>query len=359
MNALKIPHSFAYYLPQFHVIPENEEWWGKGFTEWTKLRDARKYHARQTIQTPGELGWYDLNDVSILGQQFSLAQSHGISTFAFWHYWFGDDDLLLEGPAERLLKSDVEAEFCMAWANHDWVKRSTNQVLREQRYSQNSARHFAYLEPFFHDPRYRKIDNKPVMFIFSPSKHPHLEAFVDDMHKRAQDSGFEGMFFIFDHTQKNDAFSIHCRKYLNSTAPLKFGSSLTRKFQKLTKRFRQSRGRPLLLEYADCAAHITQMDMADAKQIPVAFPGWDTSIRHAERGEILLDNSPELYGGSLDAIQNTLAGRKEDDRFLVFKSWNEWAEGNILEPSAQHGRRFLEETAQRFVLPHAREAWKS
>ncbi len=350
MDAIKLANSFTYYLPQFHVIPENDKWWGEGFTEWTKLRPAKPYDSRQIIQTPGELGWYNLDDVSVIGEQHKLARDHGVGTFAFWHYWFGDNDLLLERPMERLLESNEEADFCVAWANHDWVKRSTGETLRKQNYDSDAGPHFGYLERFFHDRRYRKIDNRPVMFIFSPGRHPHLEDYVQDMHRRAQASGFDGMYFMFDHTGPQDARASLCDRVLNSTAPLKFETRAQKLLAKLQKAVGREKPGPRLSQYADCVSHVRAMSYPASKQIPVAFPGWDTSIRHAERGQILLNNTPELYGQMLDGIRAQLVDRAEADRMVVFKSWNEWAEGNILEPSAEFGRAYLEQTAARFSV---------
>ena len=346
---IQIRHSFAYYLPQYHVIPENEEWWGEGFTEWTKLRAAKRVHPRQIVQTPGELGYYDLTDVRVIGRQYTLARAHGVDTFAFWHYWFGDDDLLLQKPAEALLASSEHAEFCMAWANHDWVQRATGRTLRQQRYSPIAGKHFEYLEPFFHDHRYRKIDGRPVMILFSPSRHPHLADYVEDMHKRAQASGFPGIAFIFDHTRTTDDRAQLCSWHLNSSEALKFGAPLRRLLDKVTKRVKQKLGRPQVAEYAACAKHLVNMRYDSARHLPVAFPGWDTSIRHGHLGQVLLENTPEVFGTTLDAIQAELAGRSLDDRMFVVKSWNEWAEGNLIEPSAEFGAGFLGEVEKRFT----------
>ena len=353
MNPLDIIDSFAYYLPQFHTIPENDKWWGEGFTEWTQLRSARKFHCEQIIQTPGELGWYDLHNVEVIERQYELARSNGVGAFAFWHYWFGDGDLLLEGPAERLLASEVDARFCFAWANHDWLKRLTGEVLRRQTYSATAARHFGYLEPFFHDPRYVKIKGCPVMFLFSPSRHPNLPSFVEDMHDRAERSGFDGMYFIFDHTGPKDDCAQLCERYLSSSAPLKFASKLTRLFERITQKHRIAKGMPLVNRYENSVRHVSRLDMSDPRRIPVALPGWDTSIRHAERGQILLGNTPAAFGAMLDTLVENLERRFVYDRLLVFKSWNEWAEGNLIEPSAEYGRNFLQEIGRRFVLAKA------
>lgn len=346
---LQISHCFAYYLPQFHVIPENEMWWGAGFTEWTKLKGAKQYHPRQTILTPGELGWYSLTDKGVIERQYQLAREHSIDTFAFWHYWFGEDDLLLEKPAEQLLNSDAQVEFCLAWANHDWMKRSTGEVLREQRYTKDAAAHFSYLEPFFHDRRYRKIDGRPVFFLFSPHAHPHLESYVADMQGRAQESGFPGVCFVFDNIRRGASPSALCDWHLRSGMPLKFERPLKRLLRKKLGAFLGA-GHPRIAEYADCVSHMQSEAPTNSRELPVVFPGWDTSIRHGGQGQVLIGNSPELFGVSLDACRQALAARAPRDRMMVIKSWNEWAEGNVMEPSAEFGRAYLEAFRQRFDI---------
>lgn len=318
-------------------------------TEWTRLKQAKQFHPRQVILTPGELGWYSLDDPTIMERQYQLAREHSIDTFAFWHYWFDEGDLLLEKPAERLLKSDKEVEFCFSWANHDWLNRSKNEVLRQQRYSKDSTAHFRYLEPFFHDRRYRKIDGRPVLLLFAPHSHPHLESYVDDMQTHAQRSGFPGMCLVFDNVRpKADLLSL-CDWYLRSGIPLKFERPVKRFLRKNLGALGGSE-KPHIADYADCVSHMRRETPTNERELPVAFPGWDTSIRHDARGQILLGNSPELFGHSLDAYQQALSVRELRDRMMVIKSWNEWAEGNVMEPSAEFGRGHLKAFQQRFEI---------
>ncbi|WP_103333271.1 glycosyltransferase WbsX family protein [Pseudotabrizicola formosa] len=346
---LPIRHCFAYYLPQFHVIPENEAWWGAGFTEWTKVRQAKTFHPQQVILTPGELGWYSLDDPAIMERQYQLARAHSIDTFAFWHYWFDDGNLLLEKPAERLLKSESDVEFCFSWANHDWLKRSTNEVLRQQTYSKDATAHFRYLEPFFHDRRYRKIDGKPVLLLFAPHSHPYLESYINDMHEHAQRSGFPGLCFIFDNVRPKADMLDLCDWHLRSGMPLKFERSVKRFLRKNLAAFGGPKG-PHIADYAACVSHMRRETPTDPRDLPVVFPGWDTSIRHGVRGQVLLGNSPELFGQSLAPYQQALSLRDMRDRMMVIKSWNEWAEGNVMEPSAEFGRGHLKAFQHHFEI---------
>lgn len=346
---LQIANSFAYYLPQYHAIVENDDWWGTNFTEWTKVRAAKTWHPDQIIHTPAELGYYDLSSTEVIARQYDLARSHCINTFTFWHYWFGNDDLLLEKPAEALLRSTEDVSFCFAWANHDWVKHATGQTLKKQRY-EDIARHFAYLEPFFHDPRYRKINGKPVFKLFSPRQHPDVPRFVDEFQSYAQTSGQPGICFVFDHCSEGSDHAQLCDFYLNSTKALKFTPPLHHVIRKLSARMGRSRKAPQFAQYSDCAANLNAHVSATSRELPLVFPGWDTTIRHDEQGLCLLNGSVDAFGNSLTRVQDLLSHRALADRHLVIKSWNEWAEGNIMEPTQAHGRAYLETFASHFTV---------
>jgi hypothetical protein len=350
---LEIGNSFAYYLPQFHTIPENDAWWGDGFTEWTHLRKAKPFLDHHQIQYPSELGYYDLTSAEVIGKQYALARQHSINTFTFWHYWFGTDDLLLEKPAELLLDSDEEVEFCFAWANHDWLKRATGQVLRVQRY-EDVASHFAYLEPFFHDKRYRRIAGKPVFFVFAPKHHPDLPAFIEAFQKLAQQSGLPGVTFIFDHCRAGDGFERHCDYYFNAGAALKFEGKIRRASRKLRKKLGRDTSTPTFMKYSDCAKNLNKAVHPQSAELPLVFPGWDTTIRHGKNGLCLLGTCPEDFEGSLERVKDVLGQRALADRHLVIKSWNEWAEGNFMEPSQEHGRKYLQAFARHFVTRSSR-----
>lgn len=350
---LEIQNSFAYYLPQFHTIPQNDKWWGEGFTEWTNLRKAKPLCDAHAIQRPGELGYYELSSAEVIGGQYALARQHSVNTFAFWHYWFGPNDMLLERPADLLLRSNEVVEFCFAWANHDWIKRATGEVLKVQHY-EDAVAHFAYLEPFFHDRRYRRISGKPVFFVFSPRSHPDLSAFVKTFQNLAKQSGLPGICFIFDNCPSGDEIEENCDFYVNSASALKFESKWQRASRKLMKKISRVQKQPTFMQYAECATKLNQNVDADSAELPLVFPGWDTTIRHGNNGLCLLGNSPEIFGQSLARVKDVLCHRKPCDRHLVIKSWNEWAEGNLMEPTQEHGRKYLETFARHFVTDAGR-----
>lgn len=349
-HSLKLAHSLAYYLPQYHTIPENDLWWGDGFTEWTRLRQARNWHKDQVIQTPGDLGYYELTSTEIMGRQYRLARENSISSFAFWHYWFGGGDVLLEKPAERLLRSDEIVQFCFAWANHNWVKTSTGKILKRQNYDTRAERQFAYLEPFFHDPRYTRINGQPVFTIFSPKRHPHLALYIDEMQTLAQKSGLPGLCFLFDHCDATSAESKRAQYHFNSNRTLKFEPSWKRGAEKIGRKLFFGAKRPRFGNFQHCVDKLNKHVAAESRELPIVLPGWDTTIRHGPAGLCLLNATPAQFQRQLDRIAQLLAKRPRHERILVVKSWNEWAEGNIMEPSAQYGDVFLRKFSQRFHL---------
>lgn len=194
----------AYYLPQFHPIPENDLWWGKGFTEWTNVTKAKplfKGHYQPIL--PGDLGFYDLRVSEIQVQQANLANDYGIDGFIYYQYWFGNGKMLLEKPAEAMLKNkNIDLPFCFCWANETWkgiwhgIHNPT--VLMEQTYNgeEDYIAYFNYLLPFFKDERYIKIDNKPMFHIYRMQDIPCLDDFLKLFNRLAIENGFDGVYFI-------------------------------------------------------------------------------------------------------------------------------------------------------------------
>lgn len=344
----EISHSFAYYLPQYHAIPENNQWWGEGFTEWTKLNSAKAYVPQQTILTPGVLGYYTLEDANVIDNQYKLAIEHGIDTFCFWHYWFDDNDQLLEKPAELLLQSDTQAEFCFAWANHSWWNKSENKLLKEQKYDFSLDVHFNYLVRFFKDKRYRKINNKPVLFIFDPRNCKNLKNLICHYNAKAKDEGFDGIYFIFENTNVHDELVSLCDNFLNSAQYLKKRTLIRKVYDKyFYKYISKLLHKPRFYSYRACVKGLNDHITESSKEIPFIFPGWDSTIRHGKNGVCLLDSNPDNFKDHLNEVAKKVYKNKD---IVVVKSWNEWAEGNTMEPTAQYGKKYLEAFGEVFEL---------
>jgi hypothetical protein len=343
---------FAYYLPQYHAIPENDKWWGEGFTEWVNIRNAKLQFEGHEVPKPIEpLGFYDLSDVTTLSKQYSLAKENSISTFCFWHYWFDDNDTLLEKPAEALLKSDIEIKFCFAWANHTWWNKTENKLLKKQKYNFSLETYFDYLLPFFKDKRYTKIDNKPVFFIYDLKNAKNGIALIKYFKMRAKLEGFDGIYFIGENLQPSDPQIKLVDQYLNSCDFMKH-RALWRKVYDLflVKLQKYKIYLPRIYSYKLCALKMNTNIEQTSKQIPVIFPGWDSSIRHGKKGVILKNNNIDLFEAHVQIAARIIAKKNIENKFVVLKSWNEWAEGNYIEPCSIRSDSYLKVIGSQFSI---------
>lgn len=343
MEKLLLKEVFAYYLPQYHEIPENNEWWGKGFTEWSHFKNIKKYHKKQEICYPGELGYYSLDDIKTIEKQYALASKYSISTFCFWHYWFGDDDLLLHKPAEDILNSDINVKFCFSWANHSWWNKSEGVLLKDQTYDYSIKKHFKYLLPFFKDDRYTKINNKPVFFIYKIQDCKNYDSIRSIFDEMARQSGFDGIFWVGENLTSSLSKKYKVDLFLNSSSFLNYRNFVGRQFDRLCWRINKYGFRfPRFYDYEKCVIGINKFVKSDSNEIPIVFPGWDSTIRHGKGGVCLLNNKPSSFSAHLQLCSDILKERPKSERYLVIKSWNEWAEGNFMEPSEQYGTQYLD-----------------
>lgn len=336
------PLVLAFYLPQFHPIPENDEWWGPGFTEWTNVAAARPlFPGHDQPHLPGALGFYDLRLSETRSQQAVLAADHGIDGFVYWHYWF-DGHLLLQRPLEEVLADgDPALPFCVAWANHSWrtdtwtaVSRSQRSLI-EQTYPglEDHRRHFDYLLPFFSDHRYVRIDGRPLMYVREPGNIPRLEEFVELWQDLAGRNGLGGIHFVgeaWEDRPGSSSMDVVARSQRPTTLPV-----ATRLDHRLRRRVL---GHPVLREWSDYTERALQLG---DDEWPVVFPNWDTTPRRGRSGTVLRGTSPSAFSELL-ARAVARARSLPDPQVLFVKSWNEWAEGNHLEPDRVHGNAWLD-----------------
>lgn len=345
----------AYYLPQYHSIPENDLWWGKGFTEWTNVKKASPlFDGHSQPVEPGELGYYNLLDTDIRLRQAELAKNHGIHGFCYWHYWFGNGKTLLEKPLQRVLESgQPDFPFCMGWANESWTgiwHGSPDKVLINQSYPgvEDIHNHFDYVLKFFIDSRYIKIDNKPFFLIYQPEKHPDLKQFTDIFHERALNEGFDGMHFVATNVQESwdleeFGFSANAPSYHNGIIWQRRKGLIDRIREKFWVSENENPSLPKhLYMYEEAVRYFLPGSKNNTLLYPTAVPNWDNSPRSGMRGVILHKSSPELYGQHLRKVLEF--GANNRDNIVMLKSWNEWAEGNYLEPDKKWGRAYLEMT---------------
>lgn len=347
---IKIRESFAYYLPQYHIIEENNKWWGEGFTEWVNLKKSKKLHKNHEICYPGELGYYDLSDVNIVEKQYKLAKEYGISTFCFWHYWFADNDMLLEKVAENIIKSDVDVKFCFAWANHSWYNKSKGLLLKKQTYDFDYNKYFSYLLKFIKDARYTKIDNKPVFVIYRAQDIPDFNYFKQIFDSLAKKEGFDGFFWIGENLNLEEAKMYDMNLSLNSGDFLRYRKIPRVLYDKFIFKLQKiGYVKVRMHSYRDVVNSINNYVVSD-EQIPIILPNWDSTIRHGRRGILLTDNNPEIFSEHVKQCAELLGKRDFEKRFVMIKSWNEWAEGNFIEPSSLHGRSYLKMFSDCFEL---------
>ncbi|HCP1496464.1 TPA: glycoside hydrolase family 99-like domain-containing protein, partial [Escherichia coli] len=341
---------FAYYLPQYHTIKENDEWWGEGFTEWVNLRNAKKLFPDHKIPYPIEpLGYYDLTDVKTIEKQYALAKKHEVSTFCFWHYWFDDEDLLLEKPAELILKSDIDVKFCFAWANHSWWNKSKNILLKEQKYNFSLSKYFDYLLPFFKDPRYTKIDNKPVFIIYDLKNACNGESLISYFIERSKKEGFNGVYFIGENLLPSDKQINLVEQYLNSCDFMKHRYLIRKVFDKIIMMAQKHNiVLPRIYNYETLIKKMNTDIELQSKQIPIIFPGWDSSFRHGKKGVVLKNTNPKAFEEHVNKTSLLMSQKQTHPKIVMIKSWNEWAEGNYIEPCSIHGDSYLKILAKYF-----------
>ena len=360
------------YLPQFHIIPENDEWWGKGFTEWVNVREAKPlFEGHNQPRVPLNNNYYDLSDIETLKWQCRIAKEYGIYGFCMYHYWF-NGHLLLEKPMEMLLAHpEIDIKYCISWANHDWTdawKASNRQpkVLIAHNFDDEKdwVDHFNYLLPFFKDPRYMTENNKPLMVIYIPNIIRKLKKMLDVWSQMARDNGFDGLTFIyqsaassFDNSWDHSLFDygVEMNPGYVGLANRQKNSSFFPKLMKYSheiKRFLHIR-RSLLPQ-----KKITEVSKADydytwqrilelrpisnaPKMIPCAFTDWDNTPRHKERGYLFQGVSPDKFKSYFKQLIDNTKKFYDTDMIFVF-AWNEWAEGGYLEPDEKNGFAFLE-----------------
>ncbi len=340
----------AFYLPQFHPIPENDEWWGKGFTEWTNTAKARpRFPGHYQPHIPGELGYYDLRLPDTRAAQAAMARAYGIEAFCYYHYWFGGRRIL-ERPFQEVLDSgEPDLPFCLCWANESWTgiwHGLSNRTLIEQTYpgDDDHRRHFDFLMRAFSDPRHVRVDGKPLFLVYKPRRLPDGPRVTDLWRSLAMAAGLEGLHLVgvdddaeWPHREFGFDGSVQPRLPLREAwAPW------TDPGRKIWYKLRTAAGVPTVRDYRRGLAGLIAPRPDGREAYPCVIPNWDNSPRSGARGLVLQNSRPEYFGEQVAAAVRQLDGLPAEHRLLFVKSWNEWAEGNHLEPDQRWGRAYLE-----------------
>ncbi|MFZ0927796.1 MAG: glycoside hydrolase family 99-like domain-containing protein [Syntrophobacteraceae bacterium] len=330
----------AFYLPQFHPIPENDAWWGKGFTEWTNVAKARPlFEGHYQPHIPSDLGFYDLRIADTRKAQADLAKEYGIYGFCYYHYWFNGRRLLELPFAEVLASGEPDFPFCLCWANENWTRAWDGQhkdVLTEQTYSEEDDRtHIRWLLDAFRDKRYIRINNRPLLLIYSATKHPNARRMTQIWREEACRKS-EELYLC-----KVESFpEEHSHPKLSG-----FDASI--EFQPEWGNFFTSTVLPnghMVFDYPALVQRMISKPVPPYKRYPCVTPMWDNSARRKTSSVILHNSSPEQYQKWLGAVIGKLDTLNLDERIVFINGWNEWGEGNHLEPDARHGRGYLEAT---------------
>jgi lipopolysaccharide biosynthesis protein len=348
--------AIAYYLPQYHRVRENDEWWGAGFTEWTNVARARPlFPGHYQPHIPGELGFYDLRVAETRQAQADLARDHGVAAFCYYHYWFGAEVRLLERPFTEVVASgEPDFPFCLAWANQTWSGIShgaPDRVLIEQSYpgETDDRRHFAALEAAFHDRRYVTVDGKPLFMVYRPQDLPEAERFCELWRELAVASGLPGLFLVgrsngewfpnrhgFDATVTSQVTPPFRNRLANDPGARRrldwiIGSST-----------RRSKVVPAIYSYAKWAPHIPCLIADGGLSFPTVVPCWDNTPRSGRAGTVYHGSTPALFAEQLALAIDLVRNQDAEPQIVFVQAWNEWAEGNCLEPDLRFGRRYLE-----------------
>ena len=338
----------ALYLPQFHPIPENDAWWGPGFTEWTNVARARPlFRGHVQPHLPTELGFYDLRVRETREAQADLARSHGVTGFCYWHYWFAGHRLLQRPLDEVVASGAPDFPFCVSWANQSWSgiwHGAPNRVLIEQTYpgAEDDLAHFASLRPAFEDPRYVTVGGRPVMFVYQPGGLPEPAQFVERWQTMAVDAGLGGLYLVASLGESD--YVSHVEDGFDAAVHFRFPFGSDRASRMRGRMLAAGLGRgPRRFPYPDVPAD--PPGHLGGRIVPSVFPNWDNTPRLGRRGMVATGATPERFGAHVRRGLELAGAHPPDEQILVIKSWNEWAEGNYLEPDAEFGRGRLEALA--------------
>jgi lipopolysaccharide biosynthesis protein len=340
----------AFHLPQFHPTPENDEWWGKGFTEWTNVAKGKPlFPGHYQPHIPADLGFYDLRLPEARHAQAELAREYGIEGFCYYHYWFGGRRIL-ERPVNEILESgEPDFPFCLCWANHSWntAWQGTDTMLIEQVYPgwEDHAAHFDWLLRAFTDARYLRLDGKPIFVVYRPDDIPDVRRVTDFWREQAIKAGLPGLYLIgvshrrerWDPTERGlDASTMQALPPRDGRIPRRY------LMLKLKLWLKGNKHELTIWDYKSIRGILLRRRPAAWPDYPLVLPNWDNTPRTGLRGLVFHDSTPELFRGHLQEAIRRVAERPPEERIVFLKAWNEWAEGNHVEPDQRWGRAWLE-----------------
>lgn len=371
----------ALYLPQFHPIPENDAWWGKGFTEWTNVGKAQPlFRGHYQPRVPADLGYYDLRLPETREAQAELAREAGIEGFCYYHYWFGNGKRLLERPFNEVLESGKpDFPFCLCWANHTWSNKTWEKnsrfakdtILAEQCYYgvEDYTNHFYTLLPAFRDKRYMTVDGKPIFVIYDIYGFADVSTFIQVWRELAEKNGLSGIYFVgmasstLSFRIADDGARIKMLPNLKSSAEV-YQYVLSLGFDAVNS-FGKRRGEMLYNgKYKDLFKKVVRLtglnigtDKFDYTKTtdgyfapedrwenvyPTILPQWDRTARIGKADGVYINSTPEKFKNHIEKALSLIKHKEPQHQILFLKSWNEWAEGNYIEPDLKFGKGYIQ-----------------
>lgn len=381
-NSNKKARVIAFYLPQFHPIPENDQVWGKGFTEWVSVAQAKPlFRGHYQPKIPANLGFYDLRLPEVREQQAQLAREAGVEGFCYWHYWLGNGKQLLQRPFEEVLTTGKpDFPFCLAWANHDWTtktwqrgkgKIASQTMIAKQEYpgDVDYIAHFQYLLPAFKDKRYITVDGRPLFLIYDAYNFQDVTHFMELWRQLATENGLKGIYFV---AVTNNTSTILRNPDGSITRTIPNVASSADVFNNLLKlgfdginSFGKSRGEMLVIgkyrrllqkasrsifhfissvkfDYPKTVKHFFAPEDKWDNVFPSIMPQWDRSPRAGNYDGIYINATPENFQKHIKQALEHINHKENEHKILFLRSWNEWGEGNYVEPDMKYGHGFLD-----------------
>ncbi|MCK9155335.1 MAG: glycoside hydrolase family 99-like domain-containing protein [Paludibacteraceae bacterium] len=352
----------AYYLPQFYPCDFNDKWYCKGFTEWTNVGKARSlFRGHYQPKVPSDLGYYDLRVPEVADKQAELARAAGVFGFAYWHYWWAGK-MLLNMPAERMLKTQSpDFPFMFAWANESWYKKlwdkdaSKDTLIMEQTYpgEEDNLAHFNYCLPFFKDPRYLTFDGRPMFLVYHPLDYPQVKEFMAQWNGLLKKNGVADSFYWMAISSNDDAefeklrnLGFDCVNFqIRSERIGDFTPDTRLSIKHIIRAYQYRRNsllhRPDIIKYENVMKHIW-VERYDSREdvAPVIIPNMDHTPRSGSNGFVYMNATPSNFEKLARRVLENV--KKKRNKIVMMKSWNEWAEGNYMEPDMKYGHGFID-----------------
>lgn len=365
--------AIAFYLPQFHPIRENDEWWGKGFTDWTNTAKTRPFFkGHRQPHLPADLGFYDLRLPEARQAQADLAREYGIHGFCYYHYWFGGRRLLERPFAEVLQSGKPDFPFCLCWANESWSRRwdgKEQEILLEQSYGEeDDLNHIRWLTEAFRDPRYIRVQGRPLFLVYRLSRLPNPAGTIERWRKEAKRLGAGEIFICNVESNFAEERGLASRYNLDaavefapdalSVPPAQKANWLTHQLAPHTRIQRLAGDLGLtqpwlskhgVYSYQELMKNMLAKASPPYLRFPCVTPSWDNAARRQSGATIFHGSTPELYKEWLMAAVETAKANPAGDQIVFINAWNEWAEGNHLEPCQHWGHAYLKATREALI----------